>query len=203
MQQVNVGQFGAIGGRCIDKGAVNAQYHVVEAGPDKDLAHDMAEEAAFHISAEFRVERGDRCVSFSVIGEEGLEMAETSTEGFRRADPRHVLGPMHGGERIRHVIGWPEEFVDIDMGKPVNLGLALIGMGRIAGLADLMLGRTLDAASFPVLRVALDDADLGVFGQKRFGFGAGGVEIKIKPMASQFEVMRGKAKDRCCVGLYS
>ncbi len=123
-------------------------------------------------------------------------MAETPTEGFRRADPRHVLGPLHGGKRIRHVIGWPEEFVDIDMCKPVNLGLALIGMGRIAGLADLMLGRTLDAASFPVLRVALDDTDLGVVGQKRSGLGAGGVEIKVKPMAAKFEVMRGKAKDR-------
>ena len=203
MQKIDTGKIGTLAGCSVEKGAVNAQFHVFDAGADKDLARYMAQETTFHIGAEFRVERGNGFLSFAVIGNEGLEIAETSAEGFCRADPRNVLGLGQGSKRICNVIGWPEEFVDIDMGKPVDLGPAPVGMGRIAGLADLVLGRALDAASFPVLRVALSDADLGVVGKDRFGLGAGRVEIEVEPVAAEFEMMRGKAEDGRCIGLYS
>src|SRR6056297_934108 len=90
------------------------------------------------------------------------------------------------------------------MRQPIHLWIAVVTMGGVHCLAGLMfLGPSLASrAARPVVRVAEDDAALGVADKSLACFGGILIKVDIHAMCAQVEVMGDEVQNIGAIGLY-
>ena len=142
------------------KHVVDFVGHVVQPGAHKKLARHMAQKTTLQVGAVGRIDFIDDAGAVRAVGDEPFECSAISVcQHLDRADAGAQDVGGQCGQYLPYIAGWAKEFVNIDMGQPVHLGFAGVGVGGVPALAHLMLDRALATLFRPERRIAGGNAN--------------------------------------------